>query len=247
MDSNSLWTSVRLVWDKHFWVQNALQVKALKYLLKIGQSTSHFLLRAHKNVHGRWMLIGRMQKQMGLDTQRNVDDTVVIITPFLSNGLSLDVWLSDQCLRVPKMLSSGLVPGQSQSAASSPLSPAWQKAKPAVWNTLGFDTRELELAWALEAWGGLKEDIDLPSWCSAGEQQAMERGSGTCPLLCHSPAVFVWSCELMVVHLLSSSSLKTTQVAYLEEWAIVGAIFSGFCPGGWGTFCYSGIYVKIAW
>lgn len=41
------------------------------------------------------MLIGRMQKELGLDTQRIVDDTIVIIAPFLSNRLCLDVWLSD--------------------------------------------------------------------------------------------------------------------------------------------------------
>lgn len=36
-----------------------------------------------------------MQKEVGLDTQRIVDVTIVIIDPFFSNGLCLDVWLSD--------------------------------------------------------------------------------------------------------------------------------------------------------
>lgn len=37
------------------------------------------------------LLIGRMQKEMGLDTQRNVDGTIVIIAPFLSSGLCLGI------------------------------------------------------------------------------------------------------------------------------------------------------------
>lgn len=137
----------------------------------------------------------------------------------------------------------GLFQDRAKVLPASPFFPAWWKEKPAVWNTVGFDTRELEQV--LEAWAGLKEGTDLPScrW-AAGNW----KGEWVCPLSCHSPAVFAWFCEVMVVHLLSSASLKTTQVPYLREWAIVGAIFSVFFPGGWGIFCYSGgIYVKIAW
>lgn len=89
----------------------------------------------------------------------------------------------------------GLFQDRARGYQPPPLSPAWQKAKPAVWNTLGFGARELDQV--LETWAGRKEDIDLASWCSAGEQQAMEGGSGTVPspvaaLLCLHGSVRLW-------------------------------------------------------
>lgn len=156
------------------------------------------------------MLIGRMQKEM--DTQRNVDDTIVIIVPFLSNGLCLDVWLKPVPRGPQNVVFRACFRTEPKCCQPPTLPSAWQKAKPAVWNILGFDTRELQQV--LEAWAGLKEDIDLPSWCSAGEQQAMEGGSGTVPSLvtalpCLHGSVRLWWFTCFLLFLWGQPKLLT--------------------------------------
>lgn len=140
------------------------------------------------------------------------------------------------------MLSSGLVSGQNLSAASLLLCPLPDRKQ----------SQQFETLWGLipgSLNGFLKPDLMWKrTWTCPPDVVQVSRREWDCPLPCRSPAMFAQFCEVMVVHLLSSASPKTTQVAHLGEWAIVGAIFSVFCPGDWGTFCYSGdIYVKIAW
>lgn len=146
-----------------------------------------------------------------------------------------------------KILSSGLVSGQNLSAASLPLCPLPDRKQ----------SQQFETLWGLipGSWNRFLKSYLMwkRTWtCPSDVVQVSRRREWDCPLPCRSPAMFAQFCEDMVVHLLSSASPKTTQVAsqvaYLGEWATVGAIFSAFCPGGWGTFCYSGdIHVKIAW
>lgn len=127
------------------------------------------------------------------------------------------------------------------------LSPAWRKTKVTVWNTSGFDTRELE--WAPEDWVGPKEDTALPSWCSADEQQVREGGSRTVPC----PAS-VLPCQRGFVRCYAGAPVffcfsKANSCCLAGRvWAILGANVTAFCPGVWGKFCYTGgIKVKITW
>lgn len=206
----------------------------------------------YKNSPRKWMLIGRMQKhskEMGLDTQMNVDDTIVI---FLQMGFAARRRF--RCLTGEAMpqgpqddVFRALFGTEPKHCQPPHLSAVWWRTKPAVRNTLGFDTRELEQA--LEDWLGPKEDIDLPSWCSAAEEQTREGRSGTVP----SPdtAVPRWHgfvrCCGGVPTFFSVSADNPCCLAG-RVWAILGASVTAFCPGVRGKFCYAGdVNVKIAW
>lgn len=141
-----------------------------------------------------------------------------------------------------KILSSGLVSGQNLSAASLPLCPLPDRKQ----------SQQFETLWGLipGSWNRFLKPYLMwkRTWtCPSDVVQVSRRREWDCPLPCRSPAMFAQFCEDMVVHLLSSASPKTTQVAsqvaYLGEWATVGAIFSAFCPWVEAHFVTQGTYM----